>query len=184
MTIDAVGDLKVSIEPFDPAKHDRTAFSCGNARIDNFIKRTAKKHQQGDFTRVWVAVSPKSPRVLGYYAINSHAIVAADLPKELTRNAPSHGFVPAAYLSIVGVDSASQRRGLGRVLLVDSCRRIARVSEHIGVAAIVLDVLDDGDIEAMEKRKRFYMNFGFTSFPSRRTRMFIPVKTIRDALDR
>ena len=181
MTTDAVADLKVSIEPFDPAKHDRAAFSCGNARIDNFIKRTAKKHQQGDFTRVWVAVSPKRSRVLGYYAINSHAIVAADLPSELTKNAPNHGYVPAAYLSIIGVDTAAQGRGLGSVLLANACKRIATVSEHLGVAVIVLDVLDDGDTEAMKKRQRFYANHGFTSFPSRPRRMFIPVKAIRDA---
>ena len=183
MTIDAGSGLKVSIEPFDPAKHDRTAFSCGAPRIDNFLKRTAKKHQVGGFTRVWVAVAPESPRILGYYAISGHAIEAADLPPQLTKNAPNHGFVPSAYLSTFGVESAIQGQGLGRVLLADALKRILGVSAQMGIVAIVLDVLDDGDVEAVEKRKRFYTGFGFTPFPSHPMRMFLPIKSVRGALE-
>ena len=31
------------IEPFDPARHDRTGFSCGVAAVDNSFKKTANK---------------------------------------------------------------------------------------------------------------------------------------------
>jgi len=77
-----------------------------------------------------------------------------------------------------GVDETYQGRGLGRVLLADALKRAARVSEEIGLAVVILDVLDDGDAEAVEKRYRFYEAFGFISFPSRRLRMFIPTATI------
>lgn len=179
MTNDAADDLKISIESFDPTIHNRTAFSCGVARIDNFIKKTAKKHQKGNFSRVWVAVAPGRSHILGYYAINSHIIEAADLSTELTKNAPNHGLIPSAYLSFLGVESIHQGQGLGRVLLADALKRIVGVSEQMGVAVIVLDVLDDGDSEAIEKRKQFYMRFKFTTFPSHPLRMFLPVKNIR-----
>ncbi|MEE9209481.1 MAG: hypothetical protein V3U23_03430 [Kiloniellales bacterium] len=65
-------------------------------QIDNFHKRTATKHQKGDFTRVWVAVRPPQQSVLGYYAINSHAIETGDLPKALRNRAPRQGQVGAA----------------------------------------------------------------------------------------
>ena len=42
-------NFTVDIEPFDPVRHDRTVFSCGSDRVDNYLKRTAKKHQKDDF---------------------------------------------------------------------------------------------------------------------------------------
>ena len=91
--------------------------------------------------------------------------------------------VPAAYLSTFGVDRSVQGRGLGRVLLADALRRVAIVSEQMGIAAVVLDVLDDGDGEAVDKRVRFYERFGFTAFPSQPMRMFLPIKTVRSMLE-
>jgi len=170
--------LKIRIEPFDPTHHDRAVFSCGTTRIDNFLHRTAKKHQKGDFIRVWVAVNESEKPILGFYSLNAHSVEADDLPAKLTRNAPNHGGIPALYLAMFGVDEKYQGRGLGRVLLADALKRAASVSEQIGIAVVVLDVLDDGDAKAVEKRYRFYEEFGFISFPSRRLRMFIPIATI------
>ena len=115
-------NFTVDIEPFDPARHDRTAFSCGSDRIDNYLKRTAKKHQKDDFARVFVAVAPGETGILGYYAINAHGVEAQDLPATLSRKAPRHGYVPAAYLSIIAVDQRVQGQGLGQVLLVDALK--------------------------------------------------------------
>lgn len=178
MTTEQQPPLKIRIEPFDPSHHDRAVFSCGTARIDNFLHRTAKKHQKGDFIRVWVAVKEDEKPILGFYSLNAHSVEAEDLPAKLTKNAPNHGGIPALYLAMFGVDETYQGRGLGRVLLADALKRAARVSEEIGLAVVILDVLDDGDAEAVEKRYRFYEAFGFISFPSRRLRMFIPTATI------
>ena len=182
MTNEAAREARFKIEPFDPRRHDRTAFSCGVDQIDNFLKRTAKKHQKRDFTRLWVAVRPAERRVLAYYAINAHAIETGDLPEALRKRAPRHGRVGAAYLSMIAVDVAARDQGLGRILLADALRRIAGISGDIGIFAVVLDVLDDGDTKAMERRRRFYEGFGFVPFPSQPLRMFLPVQTIRDAL--
>lgn len=182
MTDEAAREARFKIEPFDPQGHDRTAFSCGVTQIDNFLKRTAKKHQKGDFTRVWVAVRPPERKILGYYAINGHAIETGDLPEALRKRAPRHGQVGAAYLSMIAVDVAARGRGLGRILLADALKRVAAVAGEIGIFAVVLDVLDDGDANAMARRRRFYQAFGFVSFPSQPLRMFLPVQTIRDSL--
>lgn len=170
------------IEAFDPGRHERKDFSCGADQLDNFLKLSARKQQKGDFTRVWVAVAPPSLRVLGYYAINSHAITTSDLPGDAAKKAPRHGRVGAAYLSMFAVDRKMQGQGLGRALLFDAFKRIAAVSEQVGIYALVLDVLDDGDAEAMAKRKAFYEDAGFISFPSQPLRMFMPVDTVRRVL--
>lgn len=184
MTDEDVADpaQRFRIEAFDPDRHERKAFACGADQLDNFLKLSARKQQKGDFTRIWVAIAPPSLRVLGYYAVNSHAIVTSDLPEGLARRAPRHGRVGAAYLSMFAVDITMQGRGLGRALLFDAFSRIAVISAQVGIFALVLDVLDDGNIEAMAKRKAFYKGAGFISFPTQPLRMFMPVETIRRVL--
>ncbi len=166
------------IARFDPQTHDRAGFSCGIDRLDNFLKLTAKKQQTGDFTRVFVATAPDGAAVLGYYAVNAHSLLGDALPEAITRRAPPHG-VPAAYLSMIAVSAAHQGRGLGRILLVDALKRLAAVSDDLGLKAVVLDVLEDGGADAFERRLAFYERMGFRSFPSRRGRMFL---LLRDAM--
>ncbi len=169
------------IEPFDPDRHDRTAFSCGVDRLDNFLKRTAKKHQAGDFTRVFVAVEPGAAPVIGYYSLNAHSVEGETLPEALTKNSPRHGAIPAAYLSMIAVDRTAQGKRLGRSLLADALKRLIPLSEEIGLAAVILDVFDDDGLEAFERRIAFYDSMGFSSLPSNRARMFIPMKDVRAA---
>lgn len=172
------GELQknISFKPFDPNIHDRTAFCCGADQVDNFLKFTAKKHQKGNYTRVWVAVDDDDEsRILGFYAINAHSIEVGDLPEKYVKNAPNHGTVPAAYISVFGVDEKLQGKGLGQVLLADCLKRIALRSAEIGLNVVVLDVLED---ENVNKRKKFYEKAGFMSFPSMALRMFLPVQTI------
>ena len=64
---------KLIIEPLDPLKHDRAAFSCGIEQVDNFFQKTANKLQKSDNVRVFVMTQDAGP-VMGFYAINSHAV--------------------------------------------------------------------------------------------------------------
>ena len=182
MTADtAAGPKRIFIEPLDPQRHDRAAFSCGTIRLDNFLKRTARKHQAGDFTRVWVATEIGSAGILGYYALSAHALEGDDLPADLTKKAPRFGSMPAVYLSMIAVDRRHQGRGLGRILLADALSRAAAVADQVGLKAVVLDVIEDGGPEIMERRRRFYAGMGFRSLPSRPARMFIGIETVRKA---
>ena len=71
---------------------------------------------------------------------------------------------------------------MGRALLVDALRRLEIASRTIGIKAIVLDVLEDDGSIAFAKRQRFYERMGFVSFPSRPSRMFIAISTVRSGL--
>lgn len=170
----------IKTEPLDPARHDRAAFTCGVERLDNFLKRTAKKHQKGDFTRVWVATAPDDTSILGYYAINAHSLEGDELPGALTRGAPRNG-IPTAYLSMIAVHNDAQGQGIGVLLMADALKRMLVASDQIGLAAVLLDVLDDDGEVAYEARKRFYEGMGFKSFPSQPSRMFLTIKDIRAA---
>ena len=175
------GPPKISIEPLDPEKHHRAGLSCGTDRLDNFLKRTARKHQAGDFTRVWVATAGGQPEILGYYALNAHSLEGADLPANLTKDAPRHGGIPAVYISMIAVDRRHQRQGLGRILLADALKRAVAAADQVGVKAVLLDVIEDGGPDVTEKRRAFYAAVGFQSLPARPLRMFISIETVRHA---
>ncbi|TAN14561.1 MAG: GNAT family N-acetyltransferase, partial [Rhizobiaceae bacterium] len=159
-------------------KHDRAAFSCGVEQVDNFFKRTANKLVKAGNLRVFVMAGTDG-EIIGFYAINAHAIDYQELPKAYARSRPRHGSIPAAYISMVGVDQRYAGHGYGGDLLADALWRIALASESLGIAVVVLDVLDDGNPSLTARRKKLYEGYGFASLQSNPLRMFLPVATVR-----
>lgn len=166
------------IAPLDPDKHDRAAFSCGVDQVDNFFKRTANKLATADNLRVFVMTTPADD-LIGFYALNAHAVDYADLPAKYARTRPGHGSIPAAYISMIGVDGRHQGKGYGGDLLVDGLRRIASAADNIGIAVAMLDVLDCGDAAKTARRKALYEGYGFAPLPSHPLRLFMSVATVR-----
>jgi len=166
------------IEPLDPDKHDRAAFSCGVEAVDNFFKRTVGKLSRADNVRVFV-MTDADGTVVGFYALNAHSISYENLPPKHARTRPGHGNIPAAYISMIGRDIRFKGSGLSADLLVDCLRRIAHISEQLGLAVAILDILDDGDAEAVDRRKAIYVGFGFQPLPSQPLRLFIGTETLR-----
>lgn len=180
MTEQAPGDF--TIEPFDPDRHDRTAFSCGVEQVDNFFRKTANKLSKADNTRIYVMTSADGT-VIGFYALNAHAIDYRDLPQKFARSRPSHGSIPAAFLSMIGVDQRYAGQGYGGDLLVDALLSIATAAKSIGIAVVILDVLDDGNADLIARRQMLCARYGLQSLPSNPLRMFLTVATVRKLFD-
>lgn len=166
------------IEPLDSATHDRAGFSCGIAQVDNYFRRTANKLAKADNVRTFVMVGPAG-NVIGFYAVNAHAIDYTELPQRFARSRPAHGSIPAAYISMIGVDTRFQGKGYGGDLLVDCLTRLAGAADAIGIAVVMLDVLDCGDPVQVAKRLALYTSYGFEPLPSNRLRLFLPIATVR-----
>ena len=172
---------KFHIEPLDPDKHDRAAFSCGVEQVDNYFRKTANKLAKAGNVRVWVMIS-RSGDLIGFYALNAHSIDYAELPERFAKARPGHGSIPAAYISMIGIDRKFSGKGFGGDLLVDALTRIARAADDLGIAVVVLDVLDCGDPELVAKRVKLYLSYGFTPLPSRPLRLFLPLATVRELI--
>lgn len=172
---------RLAIEPFDPAKHDRTAFSCGVIQVDNFFKKSANKLSKADNTRVYV-MTGGDDNVIGFYAINAHSVSYDALPKRFARSRPGHGAIPAAYISIIGRDKRYAGAGYGGLLLADALKRIGAVAETLGIAVVMLDVLDCGNPDRVSRRKALYESYGFQPLASQPLRLFLPMATIRKML--
>lgn len=172
------GARPVVIEPLDPARHDRAAFSCGIAQVDNFFRRTANKLTKAGNIRTFVMLGPAG-ELIGFYAANAHAIDYAELPERFARSRPAHGSIPAAYISMIGVDSRFQGQGYGGDLLVDCLKRLAGAADALGIAVVMLDVLDCGDPDKVAKRLALYTSYGFEPLASHGLRLFLPIATVR-----
>jgi GNAT superfamily N-acetyltransferase len=120
--------------------------------------------------------------LIGFYALNAHSVDYSGLPKKYARNRPGHGLIPAAYFSMIGVDERYRGKGYGGDLLVDGLRRIARAADELGIALVLLDILDCGNPELIEKRRKLYLGYGFRPLASNSLRLFLPVATLRALL--
>lgn len=165
---------RIAIEPLDRKRHDRAAFSCGQARIDNYIARTAAKHLDENVTRVRVACLDGNPPILGFYSLNSHAIDVLSLPVEARKRLPHYPTAPAVYLSMIAVHVDHHGKGLGQFLLADALKRVQNVSDQIGIRFVVLDALS-------ESAARLYARLGFTELPTTAGRMILDTALIAKA---
>lgn len=171
----------IIIELLDPERHDRDRFSCGVDTIDNYFRKTANKLAKAGNSRVYVMTS-ETDDVLGFYALNAHSVDFTELPSRYVRTRPSHGAIPAAFISMIGVDQRYAGQGYGGDLLADALLRIVQAAERIGIAVVILDVLDDGNPGLVHRRKALYLRYGFEPLPSNPLRLFLPVAAIRAAL--
>lgn len=171
----------VVIELLDPERHDRDNFSCGVETVDNYFRKTANKLAKAGNTRVYVMTSENGD-VVGFYALNAHSVGFTELPSRYARARPFHGEIPAAFISMIGVDQRYAGQGYGGDLLADALLRIVQAADRIGIAVVILDVLDDGNPDLVQRRKALYLRYGFEPLSSNQLRLFLPVAAIRETL--
>ena len=165
--------VRVRIEPLGQ-KHDRAAFACGDDRLDNFIKSTARKQQEQDLSRTYVGCLDQDFVIIAYYALNSHFIDVTTLPPEDCKKLPNYETIPAIYLSKLGVHADHQNKGLGKRLMANAFQRCIEVADRIGAHFLILDALN-------EDAARLYRRLGFVDLPGHEPRMLIKMSIIRKA---
>ena len=80
---------------------------------------------------------------------------------------------------MIGVDRRFQGVRYGGDLLVDCLTRLAGAADALGLAVVMLDVLDCGDPAQVARRRALYAGYGFAPLPSNGLRLFLPMATIR-----
>jgi ribosomal protein S18 acetylase RimI-like enzyme len=168
---------KYRISLFDRALHDRSAFSCGVKGIDNWVKTSVSDETKADRLRLWCATDDAGSLV-GVYAVNPHSVAPSE-SGPLARKGEKN-FIPVLYLSCLAIDSRFQKKGLGEAMMGHAVAKAVKLSEELPIAAIVLDVYNDGNFG---RRLAFYERLGFLSFavedPSR---MYLSIKDARKSV--
>jgi len=163
------------IEPLGKA-HDRDRFDCGSAPLNLFLKQTARQHAQRGISRTFVlvdenATAPKP--IVGFFSLNLCQIKAESLAAAEAAKLPRE--VPGLRLGRLAVARDYQRQGIGKTLLVAAMEKFIEIFNTAGGIGLFVDAKD-------QEAKRYYQQFGFVSLPSNELELFLPVKTIQEAL--
>jgi GNAT superfamily N-acetyltransferase len=137
------------------AAHILDDFQCGEAVLDEWLKRRAMINQISGASRTFV-VADQDSHVYGYYAMAAGAASHQLATGSVRRNMPDP--VPVMVLARLAVDQRAQGIKLGASLLQDAVNRAVVVSQNAGVRALLVHALHD-------RAKNFYEHYGFQALP-------------------
>jgi ribosomal protein S18 acetylase RimI-like enzyme len=146
------------------------------AALDDWFHLRASQDEKRNVARVFVAIDDQYG-VVGFYSLSSFTLSILDLPPENAKHLPRYDVIPAALIGRLARDERVRGAGIGDLLLADAVRRVIGASRSLAVFAIVVEATD-------EKAVAFYRDFGFTPFPTRPLRLFMPIAEAAEAISR
>jgi ribosomal protein S18 acetylase RimI-like enzyme len=156
--------------------HDRDGFDCGSEPLNLFLKQTARQHAERGISRTFVLVdedaAPPKP-ILGFFSLNICQIKSESLTPAEAKKLPRD--VSGVRLGRLAVSKARQRQGVGKTLLVAAMGKFIEIFNSAGGIGLFVDAKD-------QDAKRYYDQSGFVPMPSNELELFLPVKTIQEAL--
>jgi len=156
--------------------HDRDGFDCGSDALNLFLRQTARQHAERGISRTFVlveenATAPKP--IVGFFSLNLCQIKSESLSAAEAKKLPRD--VSGVRLGRLAVAREYQRQGIGKALLVAAMEKFLEIFNTAGGIGLFVDAKN---LEA----KRYYERFGFVALPSNELELFLPVKTIQEAL--
>lgn len=148
--------------------HDTSAFACGEATLDDWLRRRALQNQASGASRTYVLCAGPT-RVVGYYALAAGGVAHVSAPGRVKRNVPDP--IPVMILGRLAVGQTQQGRGLGAALLRDALLRVLQAADIVGIRAILVHAIS-------EQARQFYEGHGFVSSPIDTTTLMV---TLADA---
>jgi ribosomal protein S18 acetylase RimI-like enzyme len=172
------GDPPASYAPPVPinAEHRLERFDCGKPALDEWLKAHALDNQE-KASRTYVLVSQAGEdagQVIAYYALAYGSVVRAEVPRKIRQGLPNP--VPVMVLGRLAVDRNHGGRGIGPSLLREAIQRAVQASQIAGLRGLIVHAIDD---EAVS----FYAKYGFQVFPAGTRTMFLPIETLRQAIE-
>jgi len=162
------------VPPVPLEKHHITAeFESGAEELDSWLRDYAWVNHRSGNARVFVAA--RGDQVVGYYALATTGVEKIAAPEELKRGGvPSQ--IPCLLLARLAVDRFEVNRGMGKGLLVDAIRRAMRVSDDVGVRALLIHARNN-------EARHFYEHLGeFVQSPTDPLHLFLHMKHARKLL--
>ena len=135
--------------------HSLDGFSCGEAALDDWLKRRAVSNQMSGASRTFV-VADQAHRVFGYYAMAAGAVSHPMATSSVRRNMPDP--IPVVILGRLAVDRSLHGKGFGRSLVRDAGMRVIQAADAIGIRGMTVHALTDD-------AKAFYEKVGFDPSP-------------------
>jgi GNAT superfamily N-acetyltransferase len=151
------------------ASHRLDDFDCGEAVLDDWLRRRALANQSSGASRTFV-VTDEEGRVCGYYAMAAGAVSHQLATRRVRRNMPDP--VPVMVLGRLAVDRRAQGMHLGASLLQDAVNRAVAVSQNAGVRALLVHALH-------ERARQFYERYGFQTSPTHPMTLMLRLSAVK-----
>ena len=151
------------------ASHILDEFACGEASLDEWLRRRARTNQLSGASRTFV-VAGQDGRVYGYYAMAAGAVSHQAATSSVRRNMPDP--VPVMVLARLAIDRRAQGVKLGASLLQDAVNRAVAVSQNAGVRALLVHALDS-------RAKQFYEHYGFQESPQHPMTLMLRLNSVK-----
>ncbi len=159
---------KITLPETITPDHDLALFDCGHETLNEWLQKRALKNQGLNASNTYVICD--NERVVGFYAIATGSIERLSASGAVTRNMPDP--IPVMVLGRLAVDQSYQDQKLGIALLKDAMLRTLKVSQIVGVKALLVHAIS-------EEAKKFYMHFGFQESPVNSMTLLLIIKKIK-----
>jgi GNAT superfamily N-acetyltransferase len=126
-------------ELLDPARHDRSGFDCGEAALDDWLRRYAGQNRRRDTAATWVIATPEE-RVVAYASLAMTAIDRSAAPRAVAKRAPDP--VPALLLGRLAVDQEHAGLGIGTALVAYALATAIELNAKAACRAVLVTALD------------------------------------------
>ncbi|MEC4813139.1 MAG: GNAT family N-acetyltransferase [Scytonema sp. PMC 1069.18] len=167
--------MAITIELFDSKKHNRSVFSCGNDTLDNYIRKQASQDLKKKVATVFVAIDSPNTDIIAYYTLSAYAIDIIHLDETFAKRIPRYPLLPATLLGRLAVDRTYQGQGVGEFVLLDALKRALDATKQVASLAVVVDAIDENAVD-------FYKKYGFQQFKQYPLKLYLPVKSIAEAI--
>ncbi|MEK7660985.1 MAG: GNAT family N-acetyltransferase [Pseudomonadota bacterium] len=156
--------------------HPRDLFDCGDANLNEFLKRHARKSHEKGGAKTFLAISNNEQKlILGFYTLSPASVEFSKSPEIVTRGLARHD-IPVFRLARLAVDLSAQGKGLGGQLLLAAGRRCLRAAQEVGGVAMLIDAKN-------EKVRDWYQSYGAISLEDNPLSLLLPLATISKALE-
>jgi len=151
--------------------HNRKSFDSSSEPLNRFIKNLARQHADRGISRTFVLIEEDHPKIiLGYFTLTICEVIPADIPDPRLQRYPHP--IPAAKLVRLAVSLKHQKKGMGKILMIEALRRTIAISENAGLIGIFVDAKDKFAAD-------YYQQYEFIPHENNPLLLFLPIETIR-----
>lgn len=138
-------------ELFDPERHDRRAFDCGDDSLNQWFQQYAGQNRRRNTAATWVIAQPDGV-VAAYATLSMTGIDRSEAPAPLGKQAPDP--VPALLCGRLAVDRRYASLGVGTALVGHLLATAVELNHKAACKAVIVAALH-GNARA------WWLRFGF-----------------------
>jgi GNAT superfamily N-acetyltransferase len=158
-------------------QHDRAAFDCGDADLNIYLQRYARRNHDSGGAKCFIAApATAATRILGFYTLSPASLDYSRTPA-VARKGLGRYDVPVFRLGRLAVDKSVQGRGLGGALLLRAAQRCMLVAREVGGVGLLIDAKND-------HAAKWYSGYGAAALLDAPLSLVLPFAVVADALKR